>query len=229
MTTIQKLLVVGGSGFVGSKICETAISCGLRVVSLSRTGRPKRNGAWVGAVEWKQGSAFDISAVKEALQDVQAVITTVGGFGSQETMIKVCGEANIAIARAAKQSPQVSRFVFLSAQNFPILSDSILSGYYHGKKMAEEEIINSFGAENCALLRPAMIFGLRQVGQIAIPLNLLGAPMACLFKNIPIQSPFFSPPVSVEKVWILSIKSLVRRKSNDLCNARQKLTSTNLF
>jgi uncharacterized protein YbjT (DUF2867 family) len=42
------LLVVGGSGYVGSNILQRAVQKGLKVRSLTRTGRP----AWSDNVPW---------------------------------------------------------------------------------------------------------------------------------------------------------------------------------
>lgn len=49
-----KLLVFGGSGFVGSRVCEEALKTGLPVVSVNRSGSPKLSADWVSNVEWIQ-------------------------------------------------------------------------------------------------------------------------------------------------------------------------------
>ena len=49
-----KLLVFGGNGFVGSRVCEEALKTGLDVVSISRSGRPKLSADWVSSMEWVQ-------------------------------------------------------------------------------------------------------------------------------------------------------------------------------
>ena len=49
-----KLLVFGGSGFVGSRVCEEALKTGLPVVSVNRSGPPKLSADWVSNVEWIQ-------------------------------------------------------------------------------------------------------------------------------------------------------------------------------
>ena len=61
------VLVLGGNGFVGSAVCSAALDAGLRVSSLSRSGRPgwvdkldaaEQETHWAGQVEWKSGDVF---------------------------------------------------------------------------------------------------------------------------------------------------------------------------
>ena len=47
-----KILVFGGNGFVGSRVCEEAVKTGLGVVSINRSGPPKLNADWVSKVDW---------------------------------------------------------------------------------------------------------------------------------------------------------------------------------
>ncbi|RZC80194.1 hypothetical protein C5167_042770 [Papaver somniferum] len=52
----EKLLVLGGNGFVGSNICKEALDRGLSVSSLSRSGRSNVNESWANNVVWHKGS-----------------------------------------------------------------------------------------------------------------------------------------------------------------------------
>lgn len=36
--SISKLIVFGGNGFVGTRVCEHAIKSGIKVISVNRTG-----------------------------------------------------------------------------------------------------------------------------------------------------------------------------------------------
>ncbi|KAA3469253.1 NAD(P)-binding Rossmann-fold superfamily protein isoform 2 [Gossypium australe] len=51
----ERIVVLGGSGFVGSAICKAAVSKGIEVISLSRSGRPTYSGSWVDQVNWVPG------------------------------------------------------------------------------------------------------------------------------------------------------------------------------
>jgi len=46
------LIVFGGNGFVGTRVCEEALQTGLAVVSINRSGAPKATAPWTSEVEW---------------------------------------------------------------------------------------------------------------------------------------------------------------------------------
>jgi hypothetical protein len=71
-----KLLILGGTGFVGSKICERAIESGFAVVSVSRRGLPPDDippGSLLAKVEWRAGDLL-------AKPDTARAILSEGGF-----------------------------------------------------------------------------------------------------------------------------------------------------
>ena len=52
-----KIVVFGGNGFVGSRVCQQGLAMGAQVVSVNRSGRPAGlRGAWLDSVEWVQAS-----------------------------------------------------------------------------------------------------------------------------------------------------------------------------
>ena len=64
-----KLLVLGGTGFVGSTICRKAVQAGYSVVSVSRRGQPPGGvssgdgGDELTQVDWRKGDATDLQTV----------------------------------------------------------------------------------------------------------------------------------------------------------------------
>ena len=59
--TALRVAVFGGSGFVGSRVCQTLVGAGCEVVSVSRTGQPPAWAAaapWSGRVEWRSADAL---------------------------------------------------------------------------------------------------------------------------------------------------------------------------
>ncbi|KAI1795851.1 NAD(P)-binding protein [Ganoderma leucocontextum] len=79
----QKIMVVGGNGFVGSAVCRTALARGMQVVSISPSGKPWQTPkghtpAWVSKVEWHKGSALEPEMYEDLLPDVSAVVHTIG-------------------------------------------------------------------------------------------------------------------------------------------------------
>ncbi|GFZ08252.1 NAD(P)-binding Rossmann-fold superfamily protein [Actinidia rufa] len=69
----EKLLVLGGNGFVGSHVCKEALARGLSVASLSRSGRSSINESWANNVIWHQGNLLSDNSWKESLCNVTAV------------------------------------------------------------------------------------------------------------------------------------------------------------
>ena len=47
-----RLVVFGGNGFVGSRVCQEGLKTGLAVASVNRSGAPKLDEPWVREVEW---------------------------------------------------------------------------------------------------------------------------------------------------------------------------------
>ncbi|KAK1297174.1 Uncharacterized protein QJS10_CPB15g00944 [Acorus calamus] len=127
----EKLLVLGGNGFVGSQVCKEALEHGVTVASLSRSGRTNVHGSWADSVEWHQGNLLVPESLKDVLNGVTSMISCVGGFGSNSHMYKINGTANINAVRAAAEQG-VKRFVYISAADFGLVN-YLLQGYYGGK------------------------------------------------------------------------------------------------
>eukprot|EP00262_Sarcandra_glabra_P013054 TRINITY_DN3526_c5_g1_i1.p1 TRINITY_DN3526_c5_g1~~TRINITY_DN3526_c5_g1_i1.p1 ORF type:complete len:286 (+),score=46.58 TRINITY_DN3526_c5_g1_i1:201-1058(+) len=206
----EKLLVLGGNGFVGSHVCKEALQHGLSVSSLSRSGRSKVHGSWADNVVWHQGSLLSPESWKDALDGVTAVISCVGGFGSNSHMYKINGTANINAIRAAAEQG-VKRFVFISAADFGLVN-FLLRGYFEGKRAAEAELLSKFPYGG-VILRPGFIYGTREVGSMKLPLGIIGAPLELVFQHakplnrVPLVGPLLTPPVNVTSVAKVSVRA----------------------
>jgi uncharacterized protein YbjT (DUF2867 family) len=206
----DKLLVLGGSGFVGSHVCKEALDKGFVVSSLNRSGKPSLSESWADKVIWNQGNLLEPSSLKDAMDDVSAVISCVGGFGSNSFMYKINGTANINAIRAAAEKG-VKRFVYVSAADFGLVN-YLLKGYYDGKRAAEAELLSKF-TYGGVILRPGFIHGTRRVGSVKIPLGVVGAPMEMVLQNVkpltrlPLVGPLLTPPVSVTSVAKVAVRA----------------------
>lgn len=203
-------MVLGGSGFVGSNIVKEALNSGLAVVSVNRSGPPKGiKEPWVDQVKWVRGDALKPETYASTLEGALGAISTVGAFGSNEFMRKVCGEANVLAIQTAKERG-VPRFCFISAHDFRI--PGLLTGYYAGKKDAERALFEHY-PEGGVALRPGFIYGTRVLASgTQIPLGIIGAPLRALLvdsplarvakglSGVPVAGAAFVPPVSVEAV-----------------------------
>ncbi|GMI92422.1 hypothetical protein like AT5G10730 [Hibiscus trionum] len=206
----EKLLVLGGNGFVGSHICREALSRGLSVASLSRSGGSSLHDSWAKNVTWHKGNLLSSESWKEALDGVTSVISCIGGFGSNSYMYKINGTANINAIRAAAEKG-VKRFVFISAADFG-LANYLLKGYYEGKRAAETELLTKFPYGG-VILRPGFIHGTRSVGSIKLPLGVIGSPLEMVLQHakplnqIPLVGPLFTPPVNVTAVAKVAVRA----------------------
>ncbi|KAI4991319.1 hypothetical protein ZWY2020_039690 [Hordeum vulgare] len=127
----DKLLVLGGSGFVGSHVCKEALERGFVVSSLNRSGKPSISESWADKVIWNQGNLLEPASLEDSMDGVSAVVSCVGGFGSNSQMFKLNGTANINAIRAAAEKG-IKRFVYVSAADFGLVN-YLLQGYYEGK------------------------------------------------------------------------------------------------
>ncbi|EFJ48658.1 hypothetical protein VOLCADRAFT_60325, partial [Volvox carteri f. nagariensis] len=214
-----KLLVFGGRGFVGSNVCKEAVGTGLSVLGVSRSGTPPLvREPWVDAVEWVRGNALEPQTFARHLEGADAVVSCIGGFGTNEEMLKVNGAANVSLIEAARAAG-VKRFVFISAHipNIPLI-DAVLGGYIRGKQAAEESLRIQFPSTG-VVLRPGVIYGDRVVSSnLTVPLGLafrplemmierLGVKQAKQLSGVPLVGAAFVPPVNVETVARVAVRA----------------------
>ena len=74
-----RLLVIGGTGYVGRMICRYAVQCGYSVVSLSRRGQnPEPSDPDLVQVVWAKGNATSADAVANVAIGADAVVHAAG-------------------------------------------------------------------------------------------------------------------------------------------------------
>ena len=180
----EKVLVLGGSGFVGSRVCQELLRQGKAVVAVNRRGQPSsRSHPWAARVDWVRGDALEPEGWRPLLGEVGAVVSAVGGFGdfSDAQLRRLCGEANVVAVQEAKAAG-VPRFAFISAHAYPFLRGRVLKGYWEGKQMVEDALDAEY-PEGGVYLRPGFIHGTKAVGALTVPLGLVGAPLEALMAN----------------------------------------------
>jgi nucleoside-diphosphate-sugar epimerase len=80
---LQKILVVGGNGFIGSAVCKVALARGMQVTSISSSGKPYQSAkghspAWSSKVDWQRGNALKPETYAHILPGVSGVVHTLG-------------------------------------------------------------------------------------------------------------------------------------------------------
>lgn len=211
----EKLVVLGGSGFVGSAICKAAVSKGIEVVSLSRSGRPRISESWVDQVSWLPGDVF-YANWDEILVGATAVASTLGGFGNEEQMKRINGEANIAAVTAAKEYG-VPKFILISVHDYNLPPFLLEYTYFTAKRQAESEVLSRY-PNSGVILRPAFIYGKRKVDGFEIPLDLVGEPWEKILsatenfirplKDLPASDLLLAPPVSVDDLALAAVNAV---------------------
>ena len=75
----MKVTVFGGTGYVGSQVCERLIQRGHQVTALSRRGvNPKPDSKELSQVTWVSGDATDMKTVEGLLKDSDAAVHCIG-------------------------------------------------------------------------------------------------------------------------------------------------------
>ncbi|KZV90411.1 putative mitochondrion protein [Exidia glandulosa HHB12029] len=79
----QRLLVVGGNGFVGSAICKAALARGWQVTSISSSGKPYQtpkghSPSWVSQVEWHAADALEPASYAPLMEGRTSVVHALG-------------------------------------------------------------------------------------------------------------------------------------------------------
>lgn len=77
---MRNLVVFGGSGFLGKRICQLASSKDYNVISLSRSGRSPLNESskWTNNVQWESCDIFNPDTYKKYLVGASDVVHSIG-------------------------------------------------------------------------------------------------------------------------------------------------------
>ncbi|CAN6882421.1 hypothetical protein F2Q70_00020949 [Brassica cretica] len=211
----ERVVVLGGNGFVGSAICKEAISSGIEVVSVSRSGRPSLQDSWLDQVTWVTGDVFYLNW-DEVLLGATAVVSTIGGFGNEEQMKRINGEANVIAVNAAKDFG-VPKFVLITVHDYNLPPFVLSSGYFTGKRCAEAELLSKY-PNSGVVLRPGFIYGKRKVNGFEVPLDLVGEPLDKIYdaaerfirplRSLPASDLILAPPVKVDDLALAVINAI---------------------
>ena len=85
-STSNKLIVFGGNGYVGQRVCRSGLKLGMEVISVNRSGPPQIDGAWKNSVKWVMGDVAVLGEWTSELKDASGAISCIGAFGSNEVL-----------------------------------------------------------------------------------------------------------------------------------------------
>lgn len=172
----MRVLVTGGSGFLGSHICEQLSKAGHTVVALVRKSSNKKFLETIPNVELAIGTIEDRKSIDAAMKGVDAVIHSAGLVKARtEAEFYECntqGTVNL-LESAIEHAPNLKRFVQVSSleasgpsldgKPVPLAQENPLSRYGRSKLAAEKECLARKDKLPVVILRPAAIYGPRDV------------------------------------------------------------------
>jgi NADH dehydrogenase len=157
----MRIVVTGGTGFIGREVVDLLVGAGCHEVTVS-TRDPGQPDPWGGRVRFVQAFAGDATSLGRAFARADVVIHAIQ-FPNHPvekpskglTYLEVDGRGTVTAARIAK-AMGVRRFVYLSGAG---AGQGRPQPWFQAKDMAETAIRDS-GLEH-ALLRPSWIYGPR--------------------------------------------------------------------
>jgi nucleoside-diphosphate-sugar epimerase len=172
----MKVLVTGGSGFLGSHVAEQLSSAGHTVVALVRKSSNRAFLATLRNVVFAEGSVEDRASVDRAMQGVDAVVHSAGLVKARtEAEFFECNtQGTVNLLEAAMQhAAGLTRFVFVSSleacgpsfdgQPIPFDQEKPVTAYGRSKLAAERAVLERREKLPVVIARPAAIYGPRDV------------------------------------------------------------------
>ena len=136
------LLVTGGNGFIGRRVCERAVADGHEVTSVARSGppAPEHRGSWTDAVEWVAADVFAPHEWRDRLETVDCLVHSVGVIDEDPTagvtFERVNGDSALVAALEAERAG-ADRIVYVSSSAKPPL---VREAYISARRRAEAAI-----------------------------------------------------------------------------------------
>ncbi len=206
---MQRVLVTGGSGFVGRSVVRELLRRGMRPVCLVRSAdrlRRRFPAESRDRIDVAEGTLFDRSALQRAAEGCDAAIHLVGIILQNrltgQTFDRVHRRGTMRVIEAAK-SAGIRRFAHMSALG----TRPDAAAKYHQTKHAAEELVRGSGLD-WTIFRPSLIHG--PSGEFMRLIKVF----VCDF--LPPVIPYFGDgehrlqPVSVKDVAHCFVESLVR-------------------
>ncbi len=177
----MRVLVTGGSGFLGSHIAEQLSMQGITVRALVRRTSNLKFLKSLPNIEFAEGSVEDRGPVTEAVKGVDAIIHSAGLVKARNEReffdTNVTGTENLLDAAVA-HTPSLKRFVFVSSlavvgpssDGKPVLSSQTprpVTRYGRSKLEAEKLVYAARESLPVTIIRPPAIYGPRDAETFA--------------------------------------------------------------
>ncbi|MDP2255392.1 MAG: complex I NDUFA9 subunit family protein [Polaromonas sp.] len=151
---MKKILILGGTGFVGRHVCEKLVEAQCRVTVVTRRRSNAQHLLMLPMVDVIETPAHDSASLAGLLAGHDAVVNLIAILhGSEAAFEKVHVQLPLALARACEASG-VRRIVHISALGASLDSASM----YQRSKARGEAVLRGAGLD-LTVLRPSVIFG----------------------------------------------------------------------
>ena len=151
---MKKILILGGTGFVGRHVCEKLAAGGHRVTVLTRRRSNAKHLQMLPMLDVAEGSAYDAAALEPLVAEQDAVINLVAILhGTEAAFDKAHVQLPLALVKACDAAGQ-RRIVHVSSLGADINAPSM----YQRSKARGEAVLSSSGLD-ISVLRPSVIFG----------------------------------------------------------------------
>lgn len=181
------VVLIGGSGFFGSRVAQQVLACGARLRIASRHPEAAFNLkplANLGQIQLARCDVTRPESIRAAMQGADAAVYLVGAFSGDLEAVHVTGAAQ---AATAARDAGAKSFVHISA----IGADAASDVYYAQTKAEGEEAVRAaFPAST--VLRPSVLFG-----EDDDFINMF----ARLIAALPVM-PVFGPDARLQPLWV---------------------------
>lgn len=170
----MKVLVTGGSGFLGGYVCEMLAQGGHVVRALVRRSSNRKVLEAISSLEFAEGSVEDAASVDRAAEGVDAVIHCAALVKARnaDEFFKTNVDGTKNVLEAAKKAKTVKRFVFVSslAAIGPSKDGGVISpdqepnpvtNYGRSKLEAERLVRAAKDDLRVVVIRPPLVYGPR--------------------------------------------------------------------
>jgi len=168
----KKVTVIGGTGFVGSRVCQILANKGADVTSVSKSGNIPSwcaDADWTKQVKWiaTDLEVADESSADAAVGSPDCLVSCLGVIGTDpDKLTKGNGGANCAAFASAKRGGKIQGAVFVSVSSEVVACQdkwlpAFFKGYFDGKLMAEGCALDAVDGDNSkvTLVKPTFIYG----------------------------------------------------------------------
>ena len=151
---MKKILILGGTGFVGRHVCEKLAAGGYRVTVLTRRRSNANHLQMLPMLDIAEGSAHDAASLEPLVAGQDAVINLVAILhGTEAAFDKAHVQLPLALVKACDAAGQ-RRIVHVSSLG----ADPNAPSMYQRSKARGVAVLTSSGLD-ISIIRPSVIFG----------------------------------------------------------------------